>query len=121
LSASPAGGSSTAAAAAFAGLPLLAGVPFPTGLPFAGDALPLLAFAGVLAGEAAALLACWPIAGGLDMPAALAAAAAVGNSKLPLRRKTVIGAVTGWGGGCGTNLQRHSNKFNRTSAGKSCY
>lgn len=102
-----AGSSAAAAAAAFAGLPLLAGVRFPAGLPLAGDALPLLADAGVLAGVAAAL-ACWPIATGLDTPAAFAAAAS-GNSKLPLRRKMLTGAGSGCGGGWGTSLQGSSS------------
>jgi hypothetical protein len=93
-----------AAAAALAGVALLAGEPFPAGLRFAGVALPLLVLAGVLAAGVLAPLAGWPIATGLDTPAAFAAAA-LGNSKLPLRRKTLTGAGTGWGGGWGTSLQ----------------
>jgi hypothetical protein len=78
-------------------------VPFAAGLRFTGVALPLLALAGALAGVLAPL-ACWPIATGLDTPAAFAAAA-LGNSKLPLRRQMLTGAATGWGAGWGTSLQ----------------
>jgi hypothetical protein len=93
---------------------LLAGEPFPAGLRFAGVALPLLALAGVLAGVLDPL-AGWPIATGLDTPAAFAAAA-LGNSKLPLRRKTLTGAGTGWGGGWGTSLQHDDSSSSSSSS-----